>query len=200
MIAYLRGKVAELRPTEVVIECHGVGYSVNISLYTHALLEGKQEMLLYVEPIYREDAQLLYGFAQEEERSLFRLLISVNGVGPNTARVILSSYSPEELSSIIALGEVAKLKAVKGIGAKTAERILIDLRDKVSSVGLMVGTARVVEPRRKEVESEAYQEAEAALKMLGYKEDQIRKALKKLAQEQPDLSSSEIIRLSLRLL
>ena len=131
MIEYIRGEVAELTPTLAVIDCQGVGYGLNISLTTYSTLAIGREARLYVYEAIREDAHLLYGFIDRQERELFLLLISVSGVGPNTARMILSSLSPTELEQVIAAGQVNMLKSVKGIGAKTAERIIVDLKDKI---------------------------------------------------------------------
>ena len=123
MIEYIKGKIAEASPTNAIIECYGIGYDVNISLTTYALLKEGDEAKLYIYEAIREDAHLLYGFINKRERELFTLLISVSGVGPNTARIILSSFTPDELEGVIASGNVGLLKNVKGIGTKTAERI-----------------------------------------------------------------------------
>ena len=134
MIAYLRGAYTELTPTAVLVECAGVGYSVAISLTTYTALSGQKEGKILITEIIREDAHLLYGFATAAEQDLFRHLMTVSGVGPNTARIILSSYPPHELTSIITLGQIEPLKAIKGIGLKTAQRILVDLRGKLPAL------------------------------------------------------------------
>ena len=138
MYDYLRGLIAELTPTYAVVECGGVGYLVSISLQTYTALEGRGEALVYVHHIVREDAQQLYGFADRTERELFRLLIGVSGVGGGTARVILSTYTPSELATIISTENAVLLKNVKGLGLKTAQKIIVDLKDKV--VGVAEGT------------------------------------------------------------
>jgi len=131
MIHHLSGRFTELTPTHVVVECAGVGYMVHISLHTSSALAGQVEGKVLTHAVYREDAQLLFGFAEATERSLFVMLTSVSGVGAQTARMILSGMGPSELVAVISNGDVSALKAVKGIGAKTAQRILVDLQDKM---------------------------------------------------------------------
>lgn len=131
MIHHLSGQIVELTPTHCVVECGGVGYFVHLSLHTSGALAGKTEGRVLIHAVYREDAQLLFGFAEETERRLFVMLTSVSGVGAQTARMILSGLGPAELVEVITRGDVAALKAVKGIGAKTAQRILVDLQDKM---------------------------------------------------------------------
>ena len=136
MINYVKGIIDELTPAEVTIECHGVGYLLNISLNTYSALQGKSEARLYVYENIREDAWVLFGFATQQERQLFLQLISVSGIGGNTARTILSAYSPAELCDIIMQGNDKMLKTVKGLGAKTAQRIIVELHDKVTTLGI----------------------------------------------------------------
>ena len=131
MIHHLSGSLVELTPTHAVVECGGVGYFVHLSLHTSSALAGKTEAKVLIHAVYREDAQLLFGFAEDTERRLFVMLTSVSGVGAQTARMILSGLGPAELVEVITRGDVAALKAVKGIGAKTAQRILVDLQDKM---------------------------------------------------------------------
>jgi len=131
MIHHLSGSIVELTPTHVVVECGGVGYFVHLSLHTSSALAGKTEAKVLIHAVYREDAQLLFGFAEDTERRLFVMLTSVSGVGAQTARMILSGLGPSELVEVITRGDVGALKAVKGIGAKTAQRILVDLQDKM---------------------------------------------------------------------
>lgn len=131
MYDFIRGKLAEINPTYVVVDTGSVGYILNISLNTYARLQGQEEFKLYAHMVVREDAHVLFGFADLEERELFRLLISVSGVGPNTARLLLSSLNVRELKQAIATGNVGQLKAVKGIGEKSAQRIIVDLKDKL---------------------------------------------------------------------
>ena len=131
MIHHLSGSLVELTPTHAVVECGGVGYFVHLSLHTSSALAGKTEVKILIHAVYREDAQLLFGFFEDTERRLFVMLTSVSGVGAQTARMILSGLGPSELVDVIVRGDVAALKAVKGIGAKTAQRILVDLQDKM---------------------------------------------------------------------
>ncbi|MGM9832810.1 MAG: Holliday junction branch migration protein RuvA [Candidatus Limisoma sp.] len=193
MYDYLRGEIAEIAPTYAVIDCGGVGYYVNISLNTYTAIQNLREAKLFVYEAIREDAYTLYGFRNKEEREMFELLISVSGVGPNTARMILSSLTVDDLMSVIASGNSGMLKSVKGIGAKTAQRIIVDLKDKVASVG---GAAAVAETGS----GEAYEEAVAALIMLGFTRAAVQKAVGKLLREQPSLKVEEIIKMALKIL
>ena len=178
MIEYLRGAIAELTPTYAVIDCNGVGYLLNISLSTYTALQAAKDAKLLVHEAIREDAWQLYGFAEERERSLFRSLIGVSGVGAGTARVIQSSLAPAELEKAIIAGDHAKLKNVKGIGAKTAQRIIVDLRDKIKPGS----DAFISQPT---VSSDAFEEALAALVMLGFPKPAAQKALKKIFDADP---------------
>lgn len=137
MIFHLKGRLVEKSPIHAVIDCGGVGYFVNISLYTFSNLPDKEELKLFTHLVVREDAHILYGFIDEKEREVFIKLISVSGVGPSTGRMIISSYSPDEIVQIIQSGDVGSMKSVKGIGAKTAQRIIIDLQDKIGSTDLV---------------------------------------------------------------
>ncbi len=193
MYDYLRGEIAEIAPTYAVIDCAGVGYYVNISLNTYTAIQNLCEAKLFVYEAIREDAYTLYGFRDKEEREMFELLISVSGVGPNTARMILSSLTVDDLMSVIASGNSGMLKSVKGIGAKTAQRIIVDLKDKVGGVG---GAAAVAETGS----GEAYEEAVAALVMLGFTRAAVQKAVGKLLREQPTLKVEEIIKMALKIL
>lgn len=194
MIDYITGRVAELNPAYVVVDNHGVGYMLHISLTTHhTLQETLGEAKLFVYEAIREDAHLLFGFASKHERELFLLLISVSGVGPNTARVILSSIPPAELEQAIAGEQVARLKAVKGVGAKTAQRIIVDLKDKIK-----VGATTLL--NTDERPGEAYDEALAALMMLGFTQQMSQKALKKLFQHNPSLGAEEAIKQALKMM
>lgn len=193
MYDYLRGEIAEIAPTYAVIDCGGVGYYVNISLNTYTAIQNLHEAKLFVYEAIREDAYTLFGFRDKQEREMFELLISVSGVGPNTARMILSSLTVDDLMSVIASGNSGMLKSVKGIGAKTAQRIIVDLKDKVTGVG---GAAAVAE----QGSGEAYDEAVAALIMLGFTRAAVQKTVGKLLREQPTLKVEEIIKMALKLL
>ena len=173
MIEYITGNIAELTPAYVVIDNGGIGYLLNTSLFTYEQLAGQTSARLLVHEVIREDAHLLYGFSSERERSLFRSLIGVSGVGANTARVILSSLSAPELESAIASGDHARLKKIKGIGAKTAERITVDLKDKIKPQG----NTLIEQPQ---FTSAAYDEALAALLALGFARPQSAKVLKSI--------------------
>lgn len=194
MIEYVKGRLASLNPAAVVIETSGgVAYMLQISLPTFSKLENMAEATLLVHEAIREDAWTLYGFLEESERELFRLLIGVSGVGASTARMILSALSTEELSAVIASSDVKRLKSVKGVGAKTAERIIVDLRDKIKAPD---ATLIIQSPAT----SEAFDEALAALTMLGFAAAQSRKVLKKLFDADPTLKVEVAIRKALPLM
>ena len=200
MITYLRGLLSELSPTNAIIDCGGVGYLVGISLNTYSALSTQSgEVKLYTVQIIREDSHQLYGFASKDERELFVLLTSVSGIGPNTARVILSQYNTQELGSILSLGQVDALKAVKGIGLKTAQRIILELKGKLkldetdlNNQALRNGSAATT--------SKTSEEAISALKMLGYPEAAAQKTVRTLISTSPLLSVEDIIKQALKLL
>ena len=193
MIEYIKGKIIETSPTNAIIECYGIGYDVNISLTTYSLLKEGEESKLYIYEAIREDAHLLYGFINKRERELFVLLISVSGVGPNTARIILSSFTPDELENVIASENVGLLKNVKGIGTKTAERIIVDLKDKIK-----VGNSTFIIGTREG--NEVQEETIAALVMLGYPQTAAKKVVQKLAKENPNYKVEELIKIALKAL
>lgn len=192
MYEYISGKVAELAPTYAVIEAAGVGYYINISLQTFSAIEHCVEARLYVHFVVREDAQTLYGFAAKEERELFRALISVSGVGGNTARTILSTYSPSELRNIIATENAVLLKNVKGLGLKTAQKIIVELSGKMAVMGQSVSAAP------SSAASGIYDEAMAALAMLGFQRAASDKVLKAILKESPSIAVEEAVRQALR--
>lgn len=193
MIEYIKGEITELTPTYTVIECGGVGYLLNISLPTFTRLEGAKNAKLLVHEAIREDAHVLYGFIDEQERTLFRLLIGVSGVGANTARMILSSIAAPELEIVIASGDHAKLKNVKGIGIKTAQRIIVDLKDKIKPIG----DAFIIQPT---IASDVFDEALAAMIMLGFARPQSQKVLKKLFDSDPTLKVETAIKKALTMM
>ncbi len=192
MYEYIYGTIAELAPAYAVIDAGGVGYFIQISLQTFSAIEHAAEAKLFVHHVVREDAQLLYGFASKRERELFRHLVSVSGVGGNTARTILSTYSPEELRNIIATENAVLLKNVKGLGLKTAQKIIVELSGKMLAAG---GD----EPQRAAAGgSEVYDETLAAMVMLGFARTAADKAVKAVLKEQPAISVEECVRLSLK--
>ena len=191
MIEYIKGKITALTPTDVVLETGGIGYLLNISLPVFTALQGQSEAKMLVHESIREDAHVLFGFLEEKERVLFRLLIGVSGIGANTARMLLSSVAADELETVIASGDDRRLRAVKGIGTKTAQRIIVDLRDKISTVG----TAEVSLPMNNS--SETYDEAMAALSALGFARQQTQKVLTKIFRENPTITVEKAIKLSL---
>lgn len=193
MIEYISGCIAELTPTYVIVDNHGIGYEMNISLTTFSELENKKDVRLLAHEVIREDAHVLFGFSTARERALFRLLIGVSGVGANTARMLLSSASPAELEVVITSGDVKRLKAVKGVGAKTAERVIVDLRDKIKPAG----DTLVLEQTPA---SEAFDEALAALTMLGFAKPQSQKVLTKLFADDSSLKVEKAIKKALTML
>ena len=193
MIDYIKGEIIELSPAHAVLEAGGIGYHINIALSTYSELNGKSNTKLYVYEAIREDAHILFGFMTKEERSLFLLLISVSGVGANTARMILSSIMANELQNAIITGNVSILKSIKGIGAKTAERIIVDLKDKVlkvefSAQGISAASTSIPE------------EAVAALVMLGFTQAMAQKAVKKVMDSDPQQKIEQIVKQALKLL
>lgn len=195
MYEYIKGDITGLTPTNVVIEAGGVGYLINISLQTYSELESKTKALVYIHYIVREDAQIFYGFADKQERELFRLLLGVSGVGGSTARMVLSTYSPSELVSIISSGNAALLKQVKGLGLKTSQKIIVELKDKMTGLAYSGETVTDSVPV---ITSGVYEEAIAALTMLGFAKSASDKVLKNIIKENPSASVEDIIRLSLK--
>lgn len=196
MIEYIKGEVIEVVPAQAVIECNGIGYAISISLNTFSAIQGKKEVKLYIYEAIREDAHILYGFYTRQERELFLLLITVSGIGGNTARMILSALSPSELCNVISSGNDKLLKTVKGIGLKTAQRIIVDLKDKIASTG--IDTAAPVTSVIAAANTEVYEEAVAALTMLGFAQAPSQKVVGLLLKEEPDLPVEEVIKLALK--
>ncbi|MDE6340704.1 MAG: Holliday junction branch migration protein RuvA [Muribaculaceae bacterium] len=193
MIEYLNGSVSDLEPAMAVIECAGVGYGVNITLMDYPKLQQLKSARLYIHESIREDAHDLYGFLSKTSRELFRQLIGVSGVGPNTARLILSSLSEQQLVDAIAGDNPAALKSVKGIGGKTAQRIIVDLRDKIKTTDLAFISSTPVA-------GEVFDDAVAALVMLGFNAQASRVALKKILSDDPSLSTEKAIKMALTML
>ena len=194
MLDYIKGRIEENNPAFVVIDNHGMGYMLNISLTTYdALQRSSGEVKVYVYESIREDAHVLYGFYEKREREVFELLISVSGVGPNTARMILSSLPTQELEATIASGNASMLKSVKGVGAKTAQRIIVDLKDKINVVG-----ASLID--KAPSSNEAFEEALAALAMLGFTKQATQKVLNKLFADEPTMTVEVAIKKALKML
>lgn len=191
MIAHLQGRMVEKSPTDVVIECNGVGYQVNISLHTYSLLPDSENVKLYTYLQIKEDAQTLFGFAEKAERELFKLLLSVSGVGAGTARTMLSSLEPRQVIAAIASGNDGVIQAIKGIGAKTAQRVILDLKDKVLKLYDL-----------EEVSAPGYNtnkdEALSALEVLGFNKKLAEKALEKVLKESPTANVEMMIKQALK--
>lgn len=196
MIEYIKGELTEITPAMAVIECNGLGYGINVSLNTYSAIQGKKEVKLYIYESIREDAHILYGFATKQERELFLLLISVSGIGGNTARMILSALTPSELCNVISSGNDKLLKTVKGIGLKTAQRIIVDLKDKISTTD--IGTSTTSAPISITANNEIYEEAIAALTMLGFAQAPSQKVVAAILKEEPDAAVEKVIKLALK--
>jgi Holliday junction DNA helicase RuvA len=197
MIDYIKGNIAELNPAYAVVDNHGIGYMLNISLLTYdslATIGQGNEAKLYVHEAIREDAHLLYGFSTKKEREAFLLLISVSGVGPNIARMIMSSMNVEDFSRAIAGNNVALFKSVKGVGAKTAQRIIVDLKDKIKLAD------DTLLDKTDLASGETFDEALAALVMLGFTQQASQKALKSLFSSNPALTVEQAIKQALKLM
>jgi Holliday junction DNA helicase RuvA len=191
MFEYIKGTVASLKPSHVIVEANSVGYFITISLNTYTQLNGKDNVKLFLHQVIREDAHLFYGFATESERELFRMLISVNGIGSNTAIMMFSSLSPDEISQAILNENVVILKSIKGIGIKTAQRVIIDLKDKV---GKSPASEQIVASTDNTLRNEAL----SALVMLGFAKKPAEKELDKILAAQPNLSVESVIKLALK--
>ena len=199
MIDYIKGAVTELTPTGVVLETAGVGYYLNITLTTYSALNGREDAQLFVYEAIREDAHLLFGFMNRAERQLFLLLISVSGIGANTARVIMSSYSASEIQHMIAGGDVVSLNAIKGIGTKTAQRIILDLKDKILKTGIAEESSLKGTPMDAGLNS-VREESLAALTMLGFASAASQKAVDKILGENPSQKVEQVIKQALKML
>ena len=197
MIEYIRGELTELTPALATVEAAGVGYGLNISLNTYSAVQGKKEVRLYVYEAIREDAHVLYGFYNKKEREMFQLLITVSGVGTNTARMMLSSMTVGELCNVISTGNAKLMQSIKGIGKMTAQRIIVDLRDKIVALGIaeeIPAGGSVKSP----VDNAVRDEAVAALSMLGFAPAPTQKVVVKILQEQPQLPVEQVVKLALK--
>ena len=193
MIDYIKGKIIELTPTDMVLECYGIGYKILISLQTYESLNGKGECIVYIHHYLREDEELYYGFASKDERELFRLLIGVSGVGAATARMMLSSLTTDEIRNAIIAEDLNKIKSIKGIGTKSAQRLIFELKDKVVKGGGSETTALF-----STTSNPAVDEATTALVMLGFTKPNVNKAVTAVLKEKPSASLEEIIKLALK--
>ena len=206
MIEYIKGNLTDLTPTYAVVEAAGVGYAIHIALPSYSALAGKEntETKLYVTEIIREDAHELFGFFSRGERELFLMLMTVSGIGANTARMIMSAYSAAEIRQIIATGNARALSQVKGLGPKTAQRIIVDLKDKVLKVDLENQEQGIKSQdgllSSVEVDNEVKQEAVSALTMLGFAAAASGKVVDKILKEDPNASVEEVIKMALKML
>lgn len=194
MYDYIKGNIAQLSPTELTLENTGIGYKILISIQTYSCLAPDTNCKLYIHHHLREDIELLYGFFEKEERRLFRYLIEVSGIGPNTARMMLSSLTTEELRTAIIVGDIAKLKSIKGIGLKTAQRLLIELKDKIAKSSSGDASAFITGLPVTKQREEAY----SALVLLGFTKNNVDKVLDSLLKENPSYSLEELIKHALK--
>ncbi|RRQ49411.1 Holliday junction branch migration protein RuvA [Maribacter algicola] len=191
MIHHLKGKLIEKNPTHIIVECNGVGYFVNISLHTFSKLPDNELVNIYTHLQVKEDSHTLFGFSEKSEREIFRLLLSVSGIGSSTARTMLSSMSPVEIRDAIANGNVPSIQAIKGIGAKTAQRVILDLRDKILKMYDIDEVSAVPNNTNRD-------EALSALEVLGFARKQAEKVVDKVISQDPSLSVENIIKLALK--
>ncbi len=192
MIEYIKGKLVELTPTDAIVECNGIGYHMLISLQTFSSLENTEDVKVFVHHYLREDEELYYGFATKDERELFRLLISVSGIGAATARMMLSSLTSEEIRNAILVEDINRIKSIKGIGLKSAQRLILELKDKIAKGG---GTETAIFPVK---DNSIVEEAVTALVLLGFTKANVNKAVSAVIKENPDASLESIIKLALK--
>lgn len=193
MIEYIKGRIEELTPTEAILETYGIGYHILISLQTYEGLNGRSEAIVYIHHYIREDEELYYGFATKDERELFRLLIGVSGIGASTARMMLSSLTSDEIRNAIIAEDINKIKSIKGIGMKSAQRLILELKDKV-----VKGAGSDSPALFSTVSNGAADEATTALVMLGFTKANVNKAVAAVLKEKPAATLEEIIKLSLK--
>ncbi len=197
MIDYIKGELTELTPAQAIVEAAGVGYGMNISLNTYSSLQGKKEVKLYVYESIREDAYVLYGFGSKKEREMFEQLITVSGVGANTARMMLSGMSVAELCNAISTGNSKLIQSIKGVGKMTAQRIIVDLRDKIVVLGIaeeLPTGGMITAPVNNAVKDEAV----SALTMLGFSPAPSQKVVLQILQQQPDAPVEQVVKLALK--
>lgn len=192
MIDYIKGKTIELTPTDMVVECHGIGYRILISLQSYEGFNGKDDVTVYIHHYLREDEELYYGFCTKDERELFRLLIGVSGIGASTARMMLSSLNADEIRNAIIAEDINRIKSIKGIGLKSAQRLILELKDKVVK-GAGADSAAIFPTANNSAD-----EAATALIMLGFTKANVNKALASVIKEKPGASVEELIKLSLK--
>ena len=186
MITFLKGKLIEKNPTDIVLDVNGIGYRINISLNTFSEIDDNENCFIYTYFHVKEDAQILYGFSNKEERYVFKLLISVSGIGPNTAQVIMSSMSPENLQRAVMTNDIESIKSVKGIGLKSAQRLILDLKDKISKISLQDSSSRI--------NNTIKDEALSALKMLGFARKNIETVIDKTLLDSEDITVEDLIK------
>ncbi len=191
MITHIRGRLVEKHPDHVVVECNGLGYYLVISLQTFSNLPDQENVYLYTHQVIREDAHTLYGFYSKTEREIFKLLLSVSGVGPSTAITMLSSMDTEEIQQAIASEDVSKIQSVKGIGLKTAQRVIVDLRDKILK-------SYEISEEFQTPNNTIRNEALSALEVLGFNKKKVEKTIQVILQESPDISLEELIKKALK--
>lgn len=198
MIEYIKGELTEVTPAYAVVEAHGVGYGMNISLNTYSGIQNKKEVKLYAFESIREDAHVLFGFASKQEREMFMLLITVSGVGANTARMILSAMSAAELCNVISTGNEKMLKTVKGIGLRTAQRIIVDLKDKIATSAIAEEMPAGIVVQAAAVNNEVRDEAIGALTMLGFAPAPSAKVVSAILSDNPQLPVEQVVKLALK--
>ncbi len=193
MIDYIKGKITELNPSEMTVETYGIGYKILISLQSFSFFEGKSDVTVYIHHYLREDEELFYGFGTKDERDLFRLLIGVSGIGAATARMMLSSLSSEEIRNAIIAEDLARIKSIKGIGLKSAQRLILELKDKI-----IKGTGGDISGIASKADNGMMEEASTALVLLGFSKANVQKALNAVMKENPQISLENLIKAALK--
>jgi holliday junction DNA helicase RuvA len=201
MIEYIKGEVVELTPTYAVIDCHGIGYNLNISLNTYTAVQGNKTVQLYVYESIREDSYTLFGFASRDERTIFLLLIGVSGIGGQSARMVLSAFTPQEFCNVVSAGDERQLRSVKGIGPKAAQRIIVDLKDALAKL-VMSGdnTSSNASFSVPVTNAKNVEEASSALVMLGFSPAPVRKTVLSIVKQEPEATVEQIIKQALKML